>query len=61
MNIGTLSPEQYQKVIEMYIKKGNYDEAAKLLTRARGQYPDNEPLKAVEKLLADTKAKAQTL
>ncbi|MEN6460224.1 MAG: tetratricopeptide repeat protein [Syntrophomonas sp.] len=48
MSIGTLSPGQYQQVIEMYIKKGNYNEAAKLLAQARGQYPDNDALKAIE-------------
>ncbi|MEN6389288.1 MAG: tetratricopeptide repeat protein [Syntrophomonas sp.] len=61
MSIGTLSPGQYQQVIEMYIKKGNYDEAAKLLARARSQYADNEALKAVEKILAETKAKAEAI
>lgn len=48
MSIGTLSPGQYQQVIEMYIKKGNYNEAAKLLAQARVQYPDNEALKAID-------------
>ncbi|MEN6460229.1 MAG: tetratricopeptide repeat protein [Syntrophomonas sp.] len=61
MNIGTLSPGQYQQVIEMYMKKGNYDEAAKLLAQARGKYPDNEALKAVEQLIAEAKAKAEAI
>lgn len=61
MNIGTLSPEQYQKVIEMYIKKGDYEEAAKLLAQARGKYPDNEALKAIEQVLAEAKAKAEAI
>jgi Tfp pilus assembly protein PilF len=61
MNIGTLSPGQYQKVIEMYIKKGDYEEAAKLLAQARGKYPDNEALKAIEQVLAEAKAKAEAI
>lgn len=57
--IGSLSPEQYQKLIKAYMDKEKFPEANKLLAEAQGKYSGKKVISAADKLLIQEKAGAE--